>query len=411
MRLSQNQIFNNNLSSILKNQQEVNKATQQINTQKRVQSASDDPSAVARALLYDDKIQANDQFSKNLTVLTGRLNMQESVLENIKTSIDAAYTKAIQAGNGGYANVDREALAEELKSIQDTILNLTNTKTEDGKFVFSGYQDNAQTYSFDAAQGKYVYGGDQGQHSIQVAEGVKIRSSDNGFDVFENVEKRLDVTSNVGTVGGLITSSTVYVAEQSVFDDFHRNNYNADPAAPAGANTYDLVITAGTPNTFQLEQGGTPVATGSFEGDTVRVAGLEFKYEGTGSGTISFDLEKPQKQNVLNTLENLIGTLTDPNISLEDYKQRMADASVGLDKAKVSISQAQAGLGGRVNSAKLVEQSNHDLDANNKESKADLIEADFYTAISELTKHETALQASQSTFGRLANLSLLDFIR
>jgi flagellar hook-associated protein 3 FlgL len=31
-------------------------------------------------------------------------------------------------------------------------------------------------------------------------------------------------------------------------------------------------------------------------------------------------------------------------------------------------------------------------------------------AISELTKQETALQASQATFGRLTNLSLFDYL-
>ncbi|ATD05792.1 flagellar hook-associated protein FlgL [Pseudoalteromonas piscicida] len=411
MRLSQNQIFNSNLNSILRNQQDVNKATQQLNTQKRVLSASDDASATARAMLFDDRIQANDQFTKNLTMLSSRLDTQESVLENIKTAIDSAYAKSIQAGNGGLSDVDRETIADELESIQDTILDLMNSKSEDGKFIFSGYQDNTQTYSFDSATGKYVYNGDQGQHKIKVSEGVEIRSSDNGFDVFESAEKRLNITSNTAVVSGGITSASVYVDEQGTFDKFHKANYNADPSAPAGANTFDLVVTAGTPNTYQLEQGGTVISTGSFEGNSVKVAGMEFKYEGAGSGQISFDLEKPQKENILNTLESMITSLRDTSITGDDYKQVLADGITGLDNAKIKISQGQAGLGGRLNAAKLVSDANSDLDVDNKANKAALIEVDFYSAISELTKHETALQASQATFGRLTNLSLLDYIR
>ncbi|MEJ6473049.1 flagellar hook-associated protein FlgL [Pseudoalteromonas piscicida] len=411
MRLSQNQIFNTNLNSILRNQQDVNKATQQLNSQKRVLSASDDASATSRAMLLDDRIQANDQFTKNLTMLSSRLDTQESVLKNIKTAIDSAYSKAVQAGNGGLSDVDHEAIADELEAIQDTILDLMNAKSEDGKYIFSGYQDNTQTYSFDSASGKYVYNGDQGQHKIKISEGVEVRSSDNGFDVFESAEKRLNVTSNTGTVSGGVTSASVYVDEQGVFDKFHKANYNSDPSAPAGANTFDLVVAAGTPNTYQLEQGGTVISTGSFEGNSVKVAGLEFKYEGAAPGQISFDLEKPQKENILNTLESMITSLRDPNLSEQDYKQILADGMTGLDNAKIQVSQSQAGLGGRMNAADLVSTANSDIDADNKANKASLIEVDFYSAISELTKHETALQASQATFGRLTNLSLLDYIR
>ncbi|WP_419148795.1 flagellar hook-associated protein FlgL [Pseudoalteromonas 'SMAR'] len=411
MRLSQNQIFNNNLNSILRNQQDVNKASEQLNSQKRVLSASDDASATARAMLYDDKIQANEQYGKNFAMLSSRLDTQESLLENIKSAIDSAYTKSIQAGNGGLSDIDREAIADELEAIQSTILDLMNSKTEDGKYIFSGYQDDTQTYSFNSSTGKYEYGGDQGQHKIRLSESVELRSSDNGFDVFESAKKRLNVVSNTGTVTGGITSASVYVDQQGVFDKFHQDNYNADPAAGAGANTFDLVVSAGTPNTYQLEQGGTVISTGSFEGNKVKVAGMEFNYQGAAPGQISFDLEKPQKENVLNTLEGMITALRDPSVTGEDYKQMLATGITGLDNAKIEVSSAQAGLGGRLNAAKLVSQSNADLDVNNKANKAELIEVDYYSAISELTKHETALQASQATFGRLSNLSLLDYIR
>ncbi|WP_462165239.1 flagellar hook-associated protein FlgL, partial [Pseudoalteromonas xiamenensis] len=185
MRLSNNMMYQNSLSSILNNQSEVNKASMQVNTQKRVLSASDDPSATAQAMLYADRIQTNEQYDKNLTMLNSRLDTQESVLKNIKTSLEQAYTLAIRAGNGSVTDVDKDSIAQEIKSIQEAVLDMMNAKSEDGRYIFSGYQDNTQTYSQDPSSGKFVYNGDQGQHKIKVAEGVEIRSSDNGFDVFE----------------------------------------------------------------------------------------------------------------------------------------------------------------------------------------------------------------------------------
>ena len=134
MRLSNNLMHKTYLNSILNNQQEVNKAQQQVNTQKRVLTASDDPSATARALLYSDRIQTNEQYSKSLTMLDGRLKTQESVLNNIKESITRSHVLAIQAGNGVLSNVDRASISEEITSIKETVLDLMNAKTEDGRY-------------------------------------------------------------------------------------------------------------------------------------------------------------------------------------------------------------------------------------------------------------------------------------
>jgi flagellar hook-associated protein 3 FlgL len=412
MRLSHNMIFKNNLSSILSNQQEVNKAQEQVTTQKRVLSASDDPSAMARALLYGDKIQTNEQYTKNLTMLKSRLDTQEGVLENIKDSLTRAHVLTVQAGNGALTKPDRAALSEELSAIKTAVLDLMNAKSEDGRYIFSGYQDNTKTFSYDSTNGRYAYNGDQGQHKIKVAEGVEIKSSDNGFDVFESVEQRLNVVSNTGlTVTGGISSASVYVKEQGPFDEFHKANYNPDPTAPAGANTFTLDMTAGTPNSYTLRQGATVIETGNFSEANIQVAGMEFSMDSIATGTVEFELDEPKKDNVLNTIDKLVEALNNEAIEDKDYRQALSDSMIGIENAKNLVSQTQSGLGGRLNTATRITEANSDLDINNKMSKAELIELDMAEAITELTKHETALQASQATFGRLSNLSLLDYIR
>ncbi|TMO69471.1 flagellar hook-associated protein FlgL [Pseudoalteromonas aurantia] len=403
MRLSNNLMHKTNLNSILNNQQEVNKAQQQVNTQKRVLTASDDPSATARALLYSDRIQTNEQYSKSLTMLDSRLKTQESVLINIKESITRSHVLTIQAGNGALSNVDRESISEEITAIKETVLDLMNAKTEDGRYIFSGYQDNTQTYSFNSTTDEYTYNGDQGQHKIKVAEGVEIKSSDNGFDVFENVPKRLDIDRTTLTPG----TASVYITEQGQFDNFHTAQYNASPSAPANANTITVNFTSAT--TYDVLQGGVALKSGTYSGDVANIDGLEVKPNGAAS--LSFDLEKPQKENVLNTLYKLETALNDPSLSQDDYEQVLADSLVGLTNAKNLVSQTQSGLGGRSNTAQRIVDANADLDINNKAAKATLVELDMAEAITELTKHETALQASQATFGRLTNLSLLEYIR
>ncbi|MBD1582200.1 flagellar hook-associated protein FlgL [Pseudoalteromonas sp. S16_S37] len=404
MRLSNNLMFRNNLNTILSNQEEVNRAQQQVNTQKRVLTASDDPSAIANSMLYTDKIQSNEQYAKSSSMLSSRLEMEESVLENIKGAISKAQVLTIQAGNGALSDSDREGLSAEINSLKESIFELMNSKSEDGGYIFAGYQDSKQAFVYDSGAGKYVYQGDQGQHSIKVAEGISIKSSDNGFNVFEKASKRLDVDKT--TI--VPATSKVYVQQQGAFDNFHKANYNADPTAPANANTVTINFTSAT--TYDLQVGGTTIQSGTYQGNKVSVNGMDITFTGTPA-SIDFDLEAPAKQNVLNTLDDLVAILNTPNLDQNDYKQALADANVGLDNAKNLVSQTQSVLGGRLNTTKRIEAANSDLDINNKLSKANLVELDMAEAITELTKHETALQASQATFGRLSSLSLLDYIR
>lgn len=398
-------MYKNSLNSILNNQQEVNKSQQQVSTQKRVLSASDDPSAMARALLYGDRIQTNEQYTKNTSMLNSRLETQETVLDNINESLLKAQQLAIQAGNGALTASDRAGIAEEVNTIKTAVLDWMNAKSEDGRYIFSGYQDNTQTYEFDQVTNEYTYRGDQGQHKIKVAEGVEIRSSDNGFDVFEKVSKRL----NIDSTSVAPATATVYVNEQGSFDNFHKANYNADPAAPATANTITINVTSAT--TFDVVQGGATIQSGTFSGNSLSAAGMDMTFAGAAPTSFSFDLEKPTTQNVLNTLDNLSTALTDSTLGSVDYQQALADAMVGLTNAKNVVSQTQSGLGGRSNTVESILSANQALDINNKSAKAGLVEIDMAEAISNLTKHETALQASQATFGRLSSLTLLDYIR
>ncbi len=409
MRLSNNLIYKNNLGTILTNQQRLSDAQERVNTQRRVLTPSDDPSASAQAMLYSERIEINEQYNKNYGILTSRLETEESVLINIKDSIQRAHTLTIQAGNGALSSQDKLGISEELKSLQATLVDLMNARAEDGKYIFSGYQDDQQAYQYNQATGDYDYQGDQGNLKIQVAEGVAIESSDNGFNTFEKVAIRRDVVSNAPTLGGSATSGSVYVKEQGAFDTFHKQYY--DPFTPAN-NQFTVDINAGS---YQILRAGAPLAppvTGTITGEPIRFGGMEIEVALAGAaGTADFTLKPPGNQNVLNTLNDLVASLEDPTLLAEDYEQRLATGLVQLENAKEKVSLIQAGLGGRMNAAERISLANADLDVNNKESRAKLMEVDMVEAVSELQKQETALQASQATFGRLSQLSLFDYIR
>ncbi|WP_076923538.1 flagellar hook-associated protein FlgL [Pseudoalteromonas sp. EB27] len=417
MRLSNNLMYQNNINKILDNQQGVANAQERVTTGEKYLTTSEAPAAISQAMLYSNKIQTNEQYTKNIDQLNGRLETEESVLQSINSNIQQAQELTIQAGNGVYTKDDLKTFASELSGIQQTLANLMNTRSEDGKFIFSGYQDSTQPYQFDSAAGEYTYNGDQGQHQITIAEGVSIKASDNGFDTFEKTNARLNVESNTASVSGSITAASVYVDGQAEFDKFHQANYNADPTALATANTYSVLVSAGAtatdPQTYEIYRDGaalTPAVTGEVTDESIDFAGMKIEFEGTAPGQLDFSLEKPGKENVLNTLQSLITGLNDGTLEGDDFQQVLADGLVQLQNASEQVVFTQASLGGRMNALERVSDSNLALDIQNKSNRSNLVEVDMAEAISELTKQETALQASQATFGRLTNLSLFDYL-
>jgi len=423
MRLSNNLMYQNNINKILDNQQGVASAQERVTTGEKYLTTSEAPAAISQAMLYSNKIQTNEQYTKNINQLNGRLETEESVLQSINSNIQQAQELTIQAGNGVYTKDDLKTFASELSGIQQTLANLMHTRSEDGKFIFSGYQDSTQPYQFDSAVGEYSYKGDQGQHQITIAEGVSIKASDNGFDTFERTDARLNVLDNKAeiptTPANNITKGTVYVDGQAEFDKFHQAQYNADPTTPVSptANTFSVVTTPGAttndPDTYEILQDGvslTPPQTGEVTDDTIEFAGMKIQFEGSAPGQLDFSLEKPHKENVLNTLQSLITGLNDGTLEGDDFQEVLADGLVQLQNASEQVVFTQSSLGGRMNALERVSDSNLALDIQNKSNRSNLVEVDMAEAISELTKQETALQASQATFGRLTNLSLFDYL-
>ena len=419
MRLSNNLMYQNSINKILQNQNGVANAQERVNTRQKYLSTSEAPADISQAMLYTNKIQSNEQYTKNINQLNGRLKTEESVLQGINESIQAAKDIALKAGNGAYSKDDLKSLASELTEIQKTLANLMNTRSEDGKYIFSGYQDSTQPYQFDAASGKYNYQGDQGQHKITIAEGVSIKSSDNGYDTFEKTNARLDVTSNTGSIPTLtppnnITAGSVYVDKQGVFDQFHKANYNA---VDASQNTFNVMVTAGAnpgdPDQYEILRDGvvqTPPVSGNVTDEPIEFAGMKIQLTGAAPGQLDFSLDPPHKENALNTLQGLITGLNNGTLTGDDFQQVLNDGVTQLQNASEQVVFTQASLGGRMNVLERVTDSNSALDIQNQSNRSSLLEVDMAAAISELTQQETALQASQATFGRLAKLSLFDYI-
>jgi flagellar hook-associated protein 3 FlgL len=408
MRISFNQKYQVNLNSILSAQDRLQNASAKLDKQTKILTPSDDPSASARVVGLDQQISQMDQFQRNSVILRNSLDLEEAALSNIRGTMDQARVLAVQLGNGSFAQTERNAIATQMKNMRSQIFDLMNQKDSDGGYLFSGFQDEIQAYSFDAATGKYEYKGDEGQKKLQVSPSVSVASNDSGKIVFEDVNARRKTTTPI--VAGGITAAAFEITNQSTYDDYYRQNY--DGLIPAN-NNFSVVIDAA--NNYEIQRNGaslSPAVTGTYVvGGDINFKGIKMSLNGAGPGQVDFSFKNPEKSNILNTLTDLINAIEVNQVSGTALKESMADALAQIDGAAVKIDAAMSGLGGRQNLVDTIESGNDDLQISNKSFRADLYEIDYAEAITELTKQETALSAVQQTFNRVTSTSLFDYLR
>ncbi|HAD91460.1 MAG TPA: flagellar hook-associated protein 3, partial [Alteromonas macleodii] len=236
MRISTSQIYDQNIRSIMNNQEDLVKTQQQLATGKRIITPSDDPVGAAKVLRLTEEIDELEQFQRNNDLVTGSLEQQEAVLTNITNSINRARTLVVQAGSGILSDPDKRAIGAELEQIKLEIFDLMNTQDADGNYLYAGYQSANQAFTYNpAATGNAIsFSGDAGVSFIQLSNSSTIQSTSNGYEVFENVLSRFKFSVTGDTVANL---SNPNVSEQGTFDTFFNKNY--DPVTSAN-NDYQI---------------------------------------------------------------------------------------------------------------------------------------------------------------------------
>jgi flagellar hook-associated protein 3 FlgL len=408
MRISFNQKYEQSLSGILRTQDKLLTASAQLEKQTKILTPADDPSGSARVVALDQQITQTDQYQANSIGLKNSLNIEETVLTGIRKSMDQARSLTVSLGNGAYSQLDRSAIAKQLENIRSEVFDLMNQKDANGGFLFSGFQEKTQSYSLNVATGYYQFNGDEGQKSLQVSPSVALPSNDSGKTIFEDVNARYKTTSPVASGG--VSSAKITVQDQSAFDQFYQKNYDGVTAAN---NNYRVQIAAG--NTYEIFRNGaslTPAVTGSYtQGAPISFKGLTITANGPAPGNVDFSLPPPSKSNILNTLTDMINAVERDLQSGDLLAEKIADTLVQIDSAALSVDGTVSAIGGRQNSIDNIFNSNEDLQLSNKKYRADIYEVDYASAITELTKQETALQAVQATFNKVTGTSLFDYIR
>jgi len=175
----------NLLLSIQQSRQNLDTATQQLSTQKKVNSLSDDPSAVASLVHNHDQAGQDDQFLKNQSTLQAQFQLADSALSNVITVLTRAVSIGTEGANGTLNNADRLAIAGEVKGLANQLLSLANV-TYQGAYLFAGTAVTTQPFVLNPNTLAVTYNGNANSTSVQLSNGNSIGNNVPGDQLFLN---------------------------------------------------------------------------------------------------------------------------------------------------------------------------------------------------------------------------------
>lgn len=145
-RVTNNTVFRNSLRDIQSTAAAFAKAQQQVSSGKRIQQASDDPSAAATASRERAEINAVDRYREANDSVDSRLRVTDAVLSDIISSITNAQTKAAAGRSTVLTTEQRNAIALEIEGAREAIFTAVNTSYR-GIFLFSGANNTTAPYT------------------------------------------------------------------------------------------------------------------------------------------------------------------------------------------------------------------------------------------------------------------------
>lgn len=398
--------FDNQLSSITKQSEEINKLQAQLSTGKKLNHSSDDPVLARNIRSTEDYLQRLSTYTNNTTLAQNRAKIVEDgiqgslgVVDRIKVLIHAAQSDTVN-------NTDRANIVKELQGLMNSLSGFANTKDSQGNYVFSG--TSTDTTPFSKVNGVYQYMGSHEVTTIDVSTTVNLLYTDSGQRVFGDIRKgngyftiEQGSTPNTGTAEtsvGLINSQTNYVEDTYTLSFV--TNSNGDLAYQVVGAASGQVIPA-PPST-------TPADAPIFQaGESISFNGISMTINGEPAVGDSFVIAPSENQNALESLNQLISVVgMDINnpVDRASYHQQLSQLSAGFDQVSAHLTDYLSDVGYRASTIDAQVSANDALIDNQKMVLNTLSDVDVTKAMPELSQHYLLLQLTTQSYTQLRDL-------
>jgi len=147
---------------------QLQKTQSELSSGKQLTQPSDDPLGTGRALLLRSELAANQQHQTNASDADAWLSTTDTALAGMSSDLGRVRDLALQGANGSLGQTERDAIADELDQLADSIKSQANA-TYAGSYVFSGTKTATAPFTVGGADG---YNGDSASISREIGQGV-----------------------------------------------------------------------------------------------------------------------------------------------------------------------------------------------------------------------------------------------
>ena len=434
MRISTSMIFSGNVNALNDKSAALLKTQQQISAGRRILTPADDPVASSQVLELTQSSALNAQHQAAQGSAKSALGIIDSQLSTTSDLLARIRELGVQAGSATLSNADRNAITIELRARFDELVGIGNSTDGNGQYLFSGYQGTTKPF-FGSVENGVSYAGDDGQRALRVSGSRLMPVNVSGSELFTNIRDgngnfvaaAAVVPPNAGS--GIIDAGSV--SDQSKWNSSANSGQLAvrfwkDPVT--STLYYDLVDAVGGKSLFTATPSTTGGAGNTFthaytSGASISFSGLAAPYNDFGSSVVisgtpssgdTFSLKRSTSGSLFSMLSGMIKAIEAPVVSgpagNAQLHNLLGASLTNLSQVEDNVSRVRAGIGSRLNELDDLNASSSGLDIQYKSRISELQDVDFNKAITDLTRMQTELQATQQSFVKIAGLSMFNYL-
>ncbi|MGU3629420.1 flagellar hook-associated protein FlgL [Comamonas sp. C24C] len=367
---------------------------------KRVLRASDDPVAAAQAERARTRISRSENDQRVLGAQRDVIAQGESELGKAHDALLDFRDLLLQAGNGSYDQVARDALVQQMQSLRDQILGYANAKDSNGLPIFRGL-GSPDTPLQSTPPGS----------SSQLNPGQNT-GSDNGLPIsLDGHAAWLNVPTGNGVFvvnGAASNSGKAWADLGSVTDpsqvtgDSYTLVFTKDPSS--GEISYEINSSSATAT--------NPVVTATpyKEGQAITVGGQQISVKGTPADGDSFTMSPSTRTDIFSVLDQAIATVKGGTTGSTALQQGLGRALGELDSGMNRVQAMRSYAGDQLNRADSLESNMKDQALTQEGARSRAEDIDMITALSQVETQKVGLQAALQSYAQMQKLSLFNYI-
>lgn len=417
MTISTSLFFSRGVDLMSKSQTDLAKLQEKVASGKELVRPSDGVDLALNISRLKSSIAKLDSYKDSLNAVNDRLRIEESYMTGTSDVLRQIKTLTIQGANASMSLSDKNVIATQIDELINELVNQANGADVNGNFLFAGTRVATRPYQLDDS-GVFRYQGDQVNTSVDFSSTRQTVIGRSGPDVFQSVftGEMLNVVPGIYDVAltGSVEEGDVFSVSLDgvTYDYTAQSGDSAETVLEAIQTEIETAIAAGTHESITLsvvDDTMTITAEDGYErriiGTTVNaVDGIESQGL-TVTETQTPDPGTPEKIEFFQSLQELTdllraGDQQSVQSKLDEVDQMIDQATLGLADIGVEMSTIDAQIG-----------INEDLKLGLQMALSGKEDLDYAAAITKMQAQMLSLEAAQSSFAKISQLTLFDYIR